>query len=188
MASVTRRLPPLHTNIGRTNEPRSATSCVRLDRIGPTGSATLLWKTAANRVRCSTFSSKTMSASLSPLCGRASGWLSILTTIAGRAAATGSVTGRRVSGYVGPGMVVVVTASVVGTGAVVVVGLSVVVVVGRTVVATDAVCESEAGLHAGGSSTAATASAVHRRRIGLELPQQFDALLQRRMGVEHGMQ
>ena len=44
-------------------------------------------------MRCSTFSSKTMSAWLSPLCGRASGWLSIFTTSAGRAASAGSSMG-----------------------------------------------------------------------------------------------
>src|SRR5262249_42646839 len=110
------------------SEPSNVMSWVRPERIGPTGSAPLLWNTAANRVTPSTFSSYTMSASLSPLCGRASGLLSILTTIAGRVSASGLTSGRPVSGYVGPGTVVVVAASDVAGASVVAAGLSVVVV------------------------------------------------------------
>ena len=46
---------------------------MRPERIGPTGSASWLWNTAAKRVKpSSTISSNTMSAWLSPVCGRAS--------------------------------------------------------------------------------------------------------------------
>ena len=112
MAAVTRPLPPLQAKIGLLSEPSSATSCVRPERIGPTGSAPLLWNTAANRVSSSTFSSYTRSASSRPLCGRASGLLSIFTTSAGRFAAAGSNRGRPVSGYVGATGTVVVAWSV----------------------------------------------------------------------------
>ena len=62
IAFVTPGLPPLQAKIGLLSEPSSSTSCVRPLRMGPTGSGALVWKTAANRVRCSTFSSNTMSA------------------------------------------------------------------------------------------------------------------------------
>ena len=60
----------------------------RADRTGPTGSDGVEWKTAAKRVKPpSTISSKTTSASLMPICGRAplgmSPTLSIFTTRAG---------------------------------------------------------------------------------------------------------
>src|SRR6185295_15578963 len=48
-----------------------------------------------------------MSAWLSPLCGRASGWLSILTTSAGRPANAGSVISRPVNGMTGSAGIVV---------------------------------------------------------------------------------
>ena len=55
----------------------------RIDRTGPRYSESLSWNTAMNRVNPpSTRSSITASASWSPDCGRASGWLSILTAIA----------------------------------------------------------------------------------------------------------
>ena len=74
-------------------------SCVRPERIGPTGSDSIELNTAANRVaRPSTISSYTMSAWLSPDCGSAS-TLSILTTIAGRGVyAPGSATATPVKG------------------------------------------------------------------------------------------
>ena len=107
MALVTPGLPPLQAKIGLLSEPSNSTSWVRPLRIGPTGSGAWLWNTAANRVRCSTFSSNTMSAWLRPLCGRASGWLSILTTSADRAASAGSSIGRPVSGITGSAGIVV---------------------------------------------------------------------------------
>jgi hypothetical protein len=44
-----------------------------------------------------------------PICGRADGWLSILTTIAGRVSVDGSVFGKPVNGLTGSGIVVSVT-------------------------------------------------------------------------------
>jgi len=73
------------------------TSVVRAERMGPTGVESPDWKTAKNRVMPSTSSSYTTSAWLSPVCGRASAWLSILTTSAGRFCVAGSVTGRPVN-------------------------------------------------------------------------------------------
>ena len=55
-----------------------------------------------------------MSASLSPVCGRAPGWLSILAAIAGRTAIASSTTGWPVNGINGTGTVVVVSGTVVG--------------------------------------------------------------------------
>ncbi len=56
----------------------------RAERIGPTGSAGVEWKTAAKRVKPpSTISSNTTSASLIPACGRALATLSSFTTRAG---------------------------------------------------------------------------------------------------------
>ena len=58
----------------------------RPERTGPTVSTPCEWKTAANRVAPSLMiSSNTMSASLSPDCGRAGPTLSILTAWAGAA-------------------------------------------------------------------------------------------------------
>ena len=73
MAFSTVGFPPLHTNVGAAYEANRSTSCSRPDRMGPTSAALpWLWKTRANRVRLSlTISSKTMSAVLKPLCGRA---------------------------------------------------------------------------------------------------------------------
>src|SRR5947209_13376487 len=60
-------------------------SVERADRTGPTGFAISEWKRAANRVMPpSTPSSKTTSAWLRPIWGRALGALSILTTRTGR--------------------------------------------------------------------------------------------------------
>ncbi len=116
IAAVTPPLPPLQAKIGLFSEPRSITSWVRPERIGPTGSGAFVWNTAAKRVSCSTFSSYTRSATPSPLCGRASGWLSILTTSAWRAASAGSVIGSPVSGITGTAGAVVVVACAVVTG------------------------------------------------------------------------
>ena len=91
---VTPALPPLHANSGRLSGPSMSTSCGRPDRIGPTGSASWVWNTAAKRVSVpSTISSKTMSALLRPVCGGPRGWLSILTTSAGRSGALGRAHG-----------------------------------------------------------------------------------------------
>ena len=109
-------LPPLHANTGPLNGPSMSTSWVRPDRIGPTGSASWDWNTAAKRVRLpSTISSNTMSASLKPACGRAAGSLSILTTSAGRWMISSAVlTGTPVSGIrITTGTVVVVVVDVV---------------------------------------------------------------------------
>src|SRR4029079_1519035 len=138
---VTVALPPLHANSGWSSAVKRSTSCRRPDRMGPTGSVSPLWNTIAKRVRLSlTISSKTRSASLKPLCGRAPLALSIFTTSAGRAAITGSGFFRPVNGYTGSaGKVVVVAASVVDAAAVVVVASSVVVVAWATVVLAPAV-------------------------------------------------
>src|SRR5947209_8588527 len=73
-------------------------SVERADRTGPTGFAISEWKRAANRVMPpSTPSSKTTSAWLRPIWGRALGALSIFTTRTGRFEATMSI-GRPVSG------------------------------------------------------------------------------------------
>ena len=91
-------------------------SVVRAERMGPTGSASSDWKTAAKRVMPSTISSKTTSAWLIPTCGRAIvGTLSIFTTSAGRDAVAGSI-GRPVSGARTAGTVVVVDGSTVVDG------------------------------------------------------------------------
>ncbi len=130
IARVTPALPPLQANSGACSPPSRSTSCVRPDRIGPTGLALALWKTAAKRVPTSTISSNTTSAAFKPLCGRAAGLLSILTTSAGRSGGTCPyASGWPVSVILGiTGSVVVVGGSVV-VGAAVVVVASVVVVV-----------------------------------------------------------
>src|SRR5436190_8343627 len=90
----------------------------RAERIGPTGLASDDWYTAARRVMPpSTCSSKTVSASISPAWGRASGALSSLMMRATRASTAGSATGMPVSGAVGAagGAVVVGTSLVGGT-------------------------------------------------------------------------
>ena len=135
MARVTPGFPPLHANSGACSPPSRSTSWVRPDRIGPTGLAPLLWNTAAKRVPTSTISSNTMSAELSPLCGRATGLLSILTTSAGRSGGSCPYSsGWPVSVILGiTASVVVVAGSVVVDSAVVVVA-SLVVVVLRVVV------------------------------------------------------
>src|SRR4051812_2090793 len=117
---VTVALPPLQANSGWSSAVNRSTSWIRPERIGPTGSLSPLWKTIANRVRLSlTISSKTTSASLNPLCGRAPLALSTLTISAGRAAIAGSGFSIPVSGYTGlAGTVVVVAASVVDVAAV----------------------------------------------------------------------
>ena len=66
----------------------SRMSVVRADRTGPTGFESSEWNRAAKRVMPpSTPSSKTTSAWLRPIWGRALGALSILTTRTGRRAA-----------------------------------------------------------------------------------------------------
>src|SRR5919202_1874727 len=73
-------------------------SVERADRTGPTGLESCEWNSAAKRViPPSTPSSKTTSAWLSPIWGRALGALSIFTTRTGRRAITMSI-GRPVSG------------------------------------------------------------------------------------------
>src|SRR5688572_7504018 len=73
-------------------------SVVRADRTGPTGFDPSEWNRAAKRVMPpSTPSSKTTSAWLRPIWGRALGALSIFTTRTGRLARTMSI-GRPVSG------------------------------------------------------------------------------------------
>ena len=156
MALVTVALPPLQANSGRWNEPNRSMSWMRPERIGPTGSLPWLWKTIAKRVRLSlTISSYTMSAALKPVCGRAAGALSILTTSAGRAGALSpSASGTPVSGIRGT------TSSVVVVGAAVVVGASVVdvvVVVCRVVVGASVVSGTVASVVVGLASSAAGA-------------------------------
>ena len=79
-------LAPDQANRGTPSGLNNPMSEVRADRTGPTGSASPEWNTAMNRVTApSTRSSYTMSAWLSPIWGRESGWtLSILTASAGR--------------------------------------------------------------------------------------------------------
>ena len=87
-------------------------SVVRTERMGPTGLASLEWKTAANLViPPSTISSNTTSASARPAWGRASLALSSFTMSATRSALAVSSMGRPVSGAtgaVGAAVVVVV--------------------------------------------------------------------------------
>src|ERR1700730_4886695 len=91
-----------------------AMSVVRVERTGPTRSASLDCQTQAKRVMPpSTCSSKQMSALVSPDCGRATGSrLSIFTTSAGRLSLPASAGGRPVRGDTG-GVVVVVGSTVV---------------------------------------------------------------------------
>src|SRR5579859_3220792 len=86
-----------------------AMSVVRVERIGPTRSASLDCQTQANRVMPpSTCSSKQMSALVSPDWGRATGSrLSIFTTSAGRLSLPASAGGRPVRGDTGAVVVVV---------------------------------------------------------------------------------
>src|SRR6516225_3222657 len=76
-----------------------ATSVERVDRIGPTRSASADWNTAASRVSApSTCSSNTTSAWLRPAWGCAPDSLSTLTTRATRIALLASGCGKPVSG------------------------------------------------------------------------------------------
>ncbi len=127
-------LDPDQANSGVPNALNKPMSDVRADRTGPTGAASVEWKTAMSRVTApSTRSSYTMSAWLIPACGRASGSaLSIFTTSAGLAASAGSGMGTPESGQVGGG----------GGGGVV--GGAVVVVVGAVVVVSGAADSEEA--------------------------------------------
>ena len=57
MAFTTLRLPPDHTNSGRFSWLSRSTSWVRAERMGPTGAASIDWKTVKKRVMPSTISS-----------------------------------------------------------------------------------------------------------------------------------
>src|ERR1700736_6121292 len=107
-----------------------ATSVERVERTGPSGSASVDWNTQAIRLSPpSTSSSKTTSAWLSPAWGRAPSSLSILTTRAGRISFVPSGSGSPVSGdTIGTttGGAVVVGATLV-VGSVLVAGAGVVV-------------------------------------------------------------
>ena len=81
----------------RQRRPRGSRRWCGPSGSGPTGVESADWNTAKNRVMPSTSSSYTTSAWLSPVCGRASAWLSIFTTSAGRFCVAGSVTGRPVN-------------------------------------------------------------------------------------------
>ena len=81
--------------------------------MGPTKSLSPLWKMAAKRVGPAPQASNTMSASFSPVCGRAPRSLLTFTTTATRDSSASSVSGSPVSGCTGPGMVVVVGGMVV---------------------------------------------------------------------------
>src|SRR4051794_242575 len=126
-------LPPEQANTAPLNSPSRLTSCSRHDRIGPTKSWSVLCQTVAKRVGPAPHASKTMSGSLSPVCGRAPRSLLILTIKATLASNAGSASGRPVNGSTGGGgaAVVVVSSTVVVVAAVVVVGRTVVVVVER---------------------------------------------------------
>ena len=109
----TEALPPDEANSGRPNSEASSMSVVRVDRTGPTGSASVEWKTAASRLRSpSTCSSITMSARSSPAGGRAASTLSILTNSAGRSSRRSKSPGSPVSGATSSGGAVVVGAVV----------------------------------------------------------------------------
>src|SRR3954454_24117233 len=102
-------------------------SVERADRTGPTGLETFDWKMAARRVMPpSTSSSTTMSASFSPIWGRAALELSILTIRATRLSRAASEVSTPVSGNTGGAVVVVVEGMV---GATLVVGSTVVAAV-----------------------------------------------------------
>src|SRR5581483_10967933 len=161
---------PDQANSGRLSGLNTATSVLRAERIGPTGSASVEWNTAASRVTLpSTFSSYTTSAWFRPSCGRAEfepepSALSIFTTSAGRASFAGSSTGRPVSGYTGGGAVVVVTDDVV-----VVAGGAALFLPPHAVVM---------------SRTAAASAKARRCCMRLQLPEGRDAVLEWWMGVE----
>ena len=84
MIRVTVGLPPDHATSGRTNIASRSGSLVRADRIGPSSVTSWECTTAMYRLMPSTFSSMTTSARSRPICGIASGALSILATSAGR--------------------------------------------------------------------------------------------------------
>ena len=94
--------PPEHANTARLNPPTRFTSCSRHERIGPTKSASVLCQTVAKRVGPAPQASKMMSASLSPVCGRAPVSLLTFTTSATLDNIAESVTGRPVNGATGP--------------------------------------------------------------------------------------
>ena len=67
-------MPPTWTRMGLLSWSRICRSTTRAERMGPMSGGLWHWNTAAKRVMPpSTGSSKTMSASLSPVWGRASG-------------------------------------------------------------------------------------------------------------------
>src|SRR5579859_2104853 len=176
-----------------------AMSVVRVERIGPTRSASLDCQTQANRVMPpSTCSSKQMSALVSPDWGRATGSrLSIFTTSAGRLSLPASAGGRPVRGDTG-GVVVVVGSTVV----LVVVVAS--VVEGAAGAATFFLAPPEQATRAAASADATTVT--RRRRAtpgwrpservmtglglygrgtrGSELAERFDALVERPVGLK----
>ena len=57
ISRTTLRLPPDQAKSGRFSWSSRSTSVVRAERIGPTGSASVEWKTAKKRVIPSTISS-----------------------------------------------------------------------------------------------------------------------------------
>ena len=85
---TTPALPPRPREQRAVERAEQVDVLVRPERIGPTGSASCEWNTAAKRVRRpSTISSNTMSAWLSPAAGAVgASTLSIFTTSAGRSA------------------------------------------------------------------------------------------------------
>ena len=106
-------LPPEQANTAWLNSPTRLTSCSRHERIGPTKSLSLLCQMVAKRVGPEPHASNTMSASLRPVWGRALRSLLTFTTRATFDNNLGFSSGSPVSGSTGPGIVVVVAASVV---------------------------------------------------------------------------
>src|SRR5579875_2672584 len=103
MVGITLLLAPEYANTLWCNSASKSASVVRAERIGPTLSAEWHWKTANRRVSPpSTCSCTTMSAALSPACGRAGAMLSIFTASAGRFASAALAAGWPVRGHRGP--------------------------------------------------------------------------------------
>ena len=95
MRSTTASRAPEYASAGRSNILSCSTLYARALRTGPIPSGNLLEYTPSSRLRPpSTFSTKTMSAFSSSVCGRASLWLSIFTAITGAGSAGSPVKGE----------------------------------------------------------------------------------------------
>ena len=100
---MTLGLPPLQAKIGLFSEPSSSTSCVRPLRIGPTGSGPLALEHRGEAGEVLDVLLEDDVGLVQAALRASSGWLSIFTTSAGRAASAGSSIGTPVSGITGIG-------------------------------------------------------------------------------------